>query len=179
MATPSTPGFRIRHVSFFFAALDKQRVKLQKQAPVPASDPVCDQQGLSPAAVLCEEQKNNAAKAAESVAAAAEAERLAVEAAEAAAEAAAGEAATCCMATLLRAKREPSLAVLWSGSRRPTLPPNIAGTCASMRKPDSMKRRSYGASTRSEAAYVPGRWRGFNKNERGLGTFRVARGQSG
>ena len=87
---------------------------------------------------------------------------------------AAVEAATCCMATLLRAKREPSLAVLWSGSRRPTLPPNIAGTCASMRKPDSMKRRSYGASTRSEAAYVPGRWRGFNKNERrAYGSFRA------
>ena len=46
--------------------------------------------------------------------------------------------AATCIPTLLRARREPSLAVLWSGSRRPT--PTIAGTCASISRPASMKR---------------------------------------
>ena len=39
-----------------------------------------------------------------------------------------------CMATLLRANLEPSLAVLWTGSRRA-----IAGTCASISRPESIK----------------------------------------
>jgi len=72
-------------------------------------------------------------------------------------------AATCCIATLLRANLEPSLAVLWSGSRRPTFPLNIAGTCASISRPESMKWRSLGAASVLESsgdAYVPGRAEG-------------------
>ena len=64
-------------------------------------------------------------------------------------------AATCCIPTLLRARHEPSLAVLWSGSRRPT--PTIAGTCASISRPASMKRglgvaKGEGVELRSSAA---------------------------